>query len=148
MEALPTVPIPVFNRRPIHVFLLDVATFRFYTIYYLVFNYHAAQVRLGRPPTPGRRVIWLLPYSYFVGFSTIGKRVQVRVPMWLLYVASSALLASMHRKVARAEAADFPTLSRPTLTRAEIVVIVVGLSLFVYVFAIVPLLLLHGAQAN
>jgi uncharacterized membrane protein YhaH (DUF805 family) len=151
-----TINVPTFNRTPIQVLLLDVSTFGLYTLYYLIRNYHLAQIRLNDKRRPwwawfGLFIPIVNIYFYYGSFSYIGKRVEasgvkVYVPFGIqalilfcfgalyrlpgawafLALLNSVVLANMHSRLAKAEAIDFPLRVRPKMTAWEIGILVVG----------------------
>jgi tetratricopeptide (TPR) repeat protein len=145
-----------FHRTPLQVLTLDVASFGVYTLYWFIRNRRLAERRLGIKPMPIWQ--WVVPlWNVIVYYSSaiiIGKRVKAagidyRVPFvwqavalmiisslwrlpnpwWLLSLASSLALATMHVSLNRAEKLDYPTLASPRLTVWEYIIIVVGLAL-------------------
>jgi len=149
-------PIAFFNRTPFQVFLLDIASFGVYTVYWLIKNRRLADRAMNRKPFSGW--VWLLlivPFVnlvvFFPSYNEICKRVRASginppVPfglqalamlliggLWklpgayyLISLLSSVLAATIHVSVNDAEIADGLDPSTSKLGAWEIAILIVG----------------------
>jgi hypothetical protein len=158
-------PALLFNRTPLQVFLLDLATLGLYSLYWLIRNRRLAEYRLSINPMPyWHYLILLVPFWGMVVYvqtaSIIGRRVEatgIRYPIsfawqagllglvstlwrlpdpwWLFAYASAIFLATMQVSLNRAEARDNRSRGKLRLTRWEIAILILGLPFFVIVCA-------------
>lgn len=154
-------PIAFFNRTPFQVFLLDIASFGVYTVYWLIANRRLADRAMKRKPFSGW--VWLLLivpianlFILFSSYNEICKRVRAsgisppvafglqalamlligglwKLPgaFYLISFFSSVLVATMHVSLNYAEVADGLDPSKSKLGAWEIAILIAGGALVV-----------------
>ena len=156
LEPVDLKALPMFERTPLIVFALDVATFGSYSIYYAIRGRRLAELRLERPPTSYWSALWLLLplvniVVYVAMFNDLDRRTRAAGarppaplgvlafvmcvisflyklpdPWWFVSLLSSVVLAAIHVPVSFAERRDDPTRRWAKLHWFEISLLVLG----------------------